>query len=65
MARTTLAPIQTPANVNKIPPVCIALLLSGRGTLYAFPQGSSDAALLDDFQEATSPNALRELSSVR
>jgi hypothetical protein len=61
----TLAPIQTPANVNKIPPVCIALLLSGRVALYAFPPGSSDAALLDDLQGATSPNALRSISSVR
>jgi hypothetical protein len=61
----TLAPTQTPANVNKIQPVCMALLLSGRVAFYAFPQGSSDAALLDDFQGATSPNALRSISSVR
>ena len=53
-----LAPTQTAANVNKISPVCITLLL------YAFPQGSSDVALYD-LRGAVSPNALRSIASVR
>jgi hypothetical protein len=37
----TLAPIQIAANVSKIPPVCIVLLLSGRVAPRRFLMGLS------------------------